>query len=276
MTAVFAENLMYSYEADSSGNCAVNNIELSIDKGQLVSILGSNGSGKTTLVRHFNALLPVQRGRLTVAGINAADKNSILAVREKCSMVFQNPDNQFISSLIEEDIAFGARNFGVDESEIPERVSTALAAVGMSGYEKHSPHLLSGGQKQRIAIAGVLAIRPDIIVFDESTSMLDPEGRAEVLSIIKKLHSQGHTVIMISHCVEEAVFSDVVVIMRDGKIIAQGAPRHILTDAELLESAGLELPLPVKIYYDIAKRGINLSKCPLTNKELVEELCLLS
>lgn len=276
MTAVFAENLMYSYEADSSGNCAVNNIELSIDKGQLVSILGSNGSGKTTLVRHFNALLPVQRGRLTVAGINAADKNSIWAVREKCSMVFQNPDNQFISSLIEEDIAFGARNFGVDESEIPERVSTALAAVGMSGYEKHSPHLLSGGQKQRIAIAGVLAIRPDIIVFDESTSMLDPEGRAEVLSIIKKLHSQGRTVIMISHCVEEAVFSDVVVIMRDGKIIAQGAPRHILTDAELLESAGLELPLPVKIYYDIAKRGINLSKCPLTNKELVEELCLLS
>jgi len=276
MRAVSAENLMYSYDSGISGNYAVQDVDLSIDKGQLVTVLGANGSGKTTLVRHFNALLSVQHGSLTVAGLNAKDKNNIWAVREKCAMVFQNPDNQFVSSLIEEDIAFGPRNFGVAECEIPERVSAALAAVGMSGYEKHSPHLLSGGQKQRIAIAGVLAIKPDIIVFDEATSMLDPEGREEVLSIIKKLHARGHTIIMITHYAQEAAFSDSVVIMKNGEITAKGAPRDILTDKSLLAHAGLALPLPAKIYYDLAEKGIQLSKCPLTNKELVEELCRLN
>ncbi|MDE6156053.1 MAG: energy-coupling factor transporter ATPase, partial [Eubacterium sp.] len=247
-----------------------------VQKGELVTILGKNGCGKTTFARHLNALLPVQSGTLTVAGLNASDKNNIWALRSKCAMVFQNPDNQFVSSLIEEDLSFGPRNFGVPEDEIDERVKWSLSAVGMSGFEKHSSHMLSGGQKQRIAIAGVLAIKPDIIIFDEVTSMLDPIGREEVLSAIQSLHSQGHTIIMISHYIEEAVFSDTVVIMNSGKIAAKGAPKNILTDTQLLESAGLSVPMPVKIYYDLLERGIRLNSCPLTNEELVGELCRLS
>ncbi|MDE6766730.1 MAG: energy-coupling factor transporter ATPase [Eubacterium sp.] len=276
MEFIAAENLIHSYAFVGSKHRSLDEISLSVQKGELVTILGKNGCGKTTFARHLNALLPVQSGTLTVAGLNASDKNNIWALRSKCAMAFQNPDNQFVSSLIEEDLSFGPRNFGVPEDEIDERVKWSLSAVGMSGFEKHSSHMLSGGQKQRIAIAGVLAIKPDIIIFDEVTSMLDPIGREEVLSAIQSLHSQGHTIIMISHYIEEAVFSDTVVIMNSGKIAAKGAPKNILTDTQLLESAGLSVPMPVKIYYDLLERGIRLNSCPLTNEELVGELCRLS
>ena len=276
MGFVEVKNLIHAYSFAGSKHRSLDDVSLTIKKGELVTILGCNGCGKTTLVRHLNALLPIQSGELTVAGINAADSKNIWALRSKCGMVFQNPDNQFVSTLIEEDLAFGPRNFGVPEDEIPQRIKNALSAVGMSGYEKHSPHMLSGGQKQRIAIAGVLAIKPDVMIFDEVTSMLDSQGREEVLSTIRRLHNDGHTIVMISHYVEEAVFSDSVVLMNKGKIAAKGKPENILTDIDLLSRAGLTAPLPVRMYYDLEKRGIKLEKCPLTNEELVGELCRLN
>lgn len=275
MDFIAAENLIHSYAFAGSKHRSIDDVSLTVKKGEFVAILGRNGCGKTTLARHLNALLSVQSGTLTVAGLNAADKNNIWAVRGKCGMVFQNPDNQFVSTLVEEDLAFGPSNFGVDETEIQTRIKNALADVGMSGYEKHSPHLLSGGQKQRIAIAGVLTVEPDIIIFDEVTAMLDPKGREEVLGVIQSLHQKGHTIIMISHYIEEAVNADTVVIMDSGKIIAKDEPKKILTDKELLNCAGLTPPMSVCIYYDLMERGIKLSACPLTNEELVGELCRL-
>lgn len=276
VNAVSAENLIHSYFLDSGTSRSLNGITLDIKKGEFAVILGENGSGKTTFARHLNALVPLQKGRLTVAGLDAAGKGSIWEIRSRCSMVFQNPDNQFVSSLIEEELAFGPQNFGVSESEIKKRIENALEAVGMKGYEKKSPHLLSGGQKQRIAIAGVLTVMPDIIVFDEATAMLDPKSRQEVLSVIRRLHKIGHTIIMITHFVEEAVFSDRVILMKNGRIAADGSPRAILTDVNLLDAAGLEAPLPVRVYYDLEKRGIKLSRCPLTSEELAGELCSLN
>ena len=217
MKAVEAENLIFSYASENSKNKSLSDISLNIEQGEFIAVLGKNGSGKTTLARQFNALISVQSGKLIVAELNASDKSNIWEIRKNCGMVFQNPDNQFVSSLVEEDVAFAPRNFGVSESEIPERIKNALEMVGLSGFEKRSPHMLSGGQKQRVAIAGVLSCNPDIIIFDEATAMLDPEGRWEVLKTIKNLHNMGHTIIMISHYVEEAVSADRVVLMKDGK-----------------------------------------------------------
>ncbi len=276
MSFIKTENLIHSYSFAGSKHRSLDDVNLTVNKGEFVAVLGSNGCGKTTLARHLNVLLPVQSGALTVAGINACDDKNIWAVRSKCGMVFQNPDNQFVSTLIEEDLAFAPRNFGVPEEEIPERVKNALSSVGMNGFEKHSTHMLSGGQKQRIAIAGVLAAKPDIMIFDEVTSMLDSQGREEVLSAIKSLHKSGQTVIMITHYIDEAALADRVVLMENGRITADGLPCDILTDIELMSRAGLDVPMPVKMYYDLAERGIKLKKCPLTNEELVGELCSLN
>ena len=273
MEMINANELVYAYDEQDGARRSLDGISLTVDKGELVAVLGHNGCGKTTLARHLNALLPVQEGELTVAGCDARDENRVWQIRKSCGMVFQNPENQFVSSFVEEDIAFGPRNFGADEADIPEKVRSALAAVGMAGFERRSPQLLSGGQKQRIAIAGVLATDPDIMVFDEVTSMLDPQGRQEVLDTIKRLHAVGKTIVMISHYIEEAVFADRVVLVHDGRKLAEGAPRDMLTDLELLRRTGLTPPLSVQVYYDLLDAGVKLDLCPLTIEELVDEIC---
>ena len=273
MEMINANELVYAYDEQDGARRSLDGISITVDKGELVAVLGHNGCGKTTLARHLNALLPVQEGELTVAGCDARDENRVWQIRKSCGMVFQNPDNQFVSSFVEEDIAFGPRNFGADEADIPEKVRSALAAVGMAGFERRSPQLLSGGQKQRIAIAGVLATDPDIMVFDEVTSMLDPQGRQEVLDTIKRLHAAGKTIVMISHYIEEAVFADRVVLVHDGRKLAEGAPRDMLTDLELLRRTGLTPPLSVQVYYDLLDAGVKLDLCPLTIEELVDEIC---
>lgn len=271
-----AKNLTHSYEADAGKCLSLDNLSMQIKKGEFVAVLGHNGCGKSTLARHLNALIRVQQGNLTVAGLDASNNINIWNIRKSCGMVFQNPDNQFVSSIVEEDIAFGLRNFGYSQTEISERISEALKVVGMEGFEGRSPQLLSGGQKQRIAIAGVLAVNPEIMIFDEATAMLDPEGRKEVLDVIFRLHRQGKTIILISHYIEEAVTADRVILVHDGKVLDEGAPVEIFKDLDLLARTGLNPPLAVKAYYDLKRAGIDLPIFPLTNEELVEALCQLN
>ncbi len=276
MSIIEAVNLVHSYEYEGSKVRSIDGISLKISDGELIAILGQNGCGKTTLVKHLNVLLDVQGGELTVAGLNARHAANIWRIRKNCGMVFQDPNNQFVSSVVEEDIAFGLENYNTPSGEIPAKVKAALEIVGMAGFEKRSPQMLSGGQKQRIAIAGILAVEPDIIIFDEATAMLDPEGREEVISTIRKLHDEENkTIIMISHYVEEVVFVDRVVLLQDGRLLAEGAPREILTDPDLMDTAGLIPPQAVNAYYDLKAAGVALPTPPLTNQELVEALCQL-
>ena len=268
-----AHDIRFSYDGPG-GRRSLNGAQLHVAPGEFVAVLGHNGCGKSTLVKHFNALLPLQHGTLTVDGMDAADPANRWALRRKVGMVFQNPDNQFVSTIVGEDVAFGLENYGVPEDEIPARVAAALAAVDMPGYENRATHTLSGGQKQRVALAGVLALSPDILVFDEATAMLDPDGRQEVLRTIHRLHTQQHkTVVMITHYIEEAIGADRVYLIHNGKMIADGTAREMLTQPELLAAAGLTPPMPVQMYHDLKQAGITLARCPLTLEELAEELC---
>jgi len=268
-----AHDIRFSYDGPG-GRRSLNGAQLHVAPGEFVAVLGHNGCGKSTLVKHFNALLPLQHGTLTVDGMDAADPANRWALRRKVGMVFQNPDNQFVSTIVGEDVAFGLENYGVPEDEIPARVAAALAAVYMAGYENRATHTLSGGQKQRVALAGVLALSPDILVFDEATAMLDPDGRQEVLRTIHRLHKEQHkTVVMITHYIEEAIGADRVYLIHNGKMIADGTAREMLTQPELLAAAGLTPPMPVQMYYDLKQAGIVLARCPLTLEELAEELC---
>jgi len=277
MPVIDGKKISYSYAFDGSTGLAIDGVDITVGRGEFVAILGHNGCGKSTLVKHFNALLPLQQGELSVAGIDVREEEHIWLLRRCCGMVFQNPDNQFVSSVVEEDIAFGLENYEVPRHEIPPRVKNALRLVGMEGFAKRSPHMLSGGQKQRIALAGVLALEPDIIIFDEATAMLDPVGRREVLATMRRLHEEEHkTIIMISHYVEEAVWADRVYLIHDGKILASGTPRDMLTNEELMQRTGLIPPIAVRIYNDLKAAGIELPNCPLTSEELVEEICRLS
>lgn len=274
---IHGSDISFSFDIDGYMSLALTDIGIEIEKGEMVAILGQNGSGKSTLAKHFNALLPLQKGELTVAGIDVRDESEIWRLRRLCGMVFQNPDNQFVSSIIEEDVAFGLENYEFPRELIPDRVKNALTFVGMQGYEKRSPHSLSGGQKQRIALAGVLALDPDLIIFDEVTSMLDPEGRTEILGEIHRLHSEENkTIVMITHYIEEAVTADKIFLMQNGKMLGSGTPSEIITDVRLMELAGIIPPVPVRLYYDLMAEGITLKNCPLTNEELVEELCQLN
>ena len=275
MSAVLGKELSFTYDYDGSSHPALHRVSFEIQRGEFVAILGANGSGKSTLAKHLDALLALQQGSLSVLHLDVSKEEHIRELRRLCGMVFQNPDNQFVSSIVEEDVAFGLRNYDTPESEIPQNVAEALSLVGMSGFERRSPHTLSGGQKQRVAMAGVLAMEPDILIFDEATSMLDPEGRKEVLAYLKKIHELGKTILMITHYVEEATFADRIFLMQHGEIIQIGAPRELLTDIALLKKANLTPPIAVQLYYDLLECGISLPHCPLTNDELVEELCRL-
>ena len=272
------KNLIHDYidEEEDSKFRAIDNVSFDVEAGQFITILGHNGSGKSSLAKHINALLMPTEGSVWIDGIETTNEERVLDIRQTAGMVFQNPDNQFVSSLVEEDIAFGLENYDTPIDKIPQKVHDALGLVGMCGFEKRAPHTLSGGQKQRVALAGVLAMEPDIVVFDEATSMLDPIGRGEVLKSMKELKRLGKTVIAITHYVEEAVLADKVFLMNQGRVLACGTAREILTDRRLMREAGLIPPFPVRLYYDLWDNGIYLERCPLTNQELVEELCRLN
>ena len=242
--AIEIRHLAYSYPDDTSTEHVVfQDLSLDIEQGSFVAVLGHNGCGKSTLAKHLNAILLPEGGTVTVYGLDTKQEENLLAIRQQVGMVFQNPDNQIVSNVVEEDVAFAPENLGVPSEEIRRRVDEALEAVGMAAYKKHAPHLLSGGQKQRVAIAGVLAMRPKTIVLDEPTAMLDPQGRQEVVSIVEKLsREQNITVILITHHMDEAICADRVIAMDDGKIIADGAPKDVFTKIDLLQSVGLTAP----------------------------------
>ncbi|MBS5576420.1 MAG: energy-coupling factor transporter ATPase [Firmicutes bacterium] len=242
--AIEIRHLAYSYPDDTSTEHVVfQDLSLDIEQGSFVAVLGHNGCGKSTLAKHLNAILLPEGGTVTVYGLDTKQEENLLAIRQQVGMVFQNPDNQIVSNVVEEDVAFAPENLGVPSEEIRRRVDEALEAVGMAAYKKHAPHLLSGGQKQRVAIAGVLAMRPKTIVLDEPTAMLDPQGRQEVVSIVEKLsREQNITAILITHHMDEAICADRVIAMDDGKIIADGAPKDVFTKIDLLQSVGLTAP----------------------------------
>ena len=269
-----AERLSFSYEHQESLNLALNDINLKVHKGEFIALLGANGSGKSTLARQINALLPMQKGNLKVIGLDASDPNNLRDIRRACGMVFQNPDNQFVSSLVEEDIAFGLQNYDFPQEEIASRVAEVLEIVGLTGFEQRNPSFLSGGQKQRSAIAGVLAVDPDILILDEATSMLDSEGRREVLETVQRLHREHHkTVLMITHYVEEALLADRVCLLSAGKIIADGTPREILTQPKLLDQTQLTAPFAVRLFFALADKGLHLPEIPLTTNDIVRQIC---
>lgn len=269
------KNLKHSY-IDTDGNeiHALNGVSLDIYKGEFLAVIGANGSGKSTLARHLNALLLPTEGKCIVAGMDTADDKNLWNIRQHVGMVFQNPDNQIVAAIVEEDVAFGPENIGVPPAEIRTRVDNALAAVGMTEYAKHAPHLLSGGQKQRVAIAGVLALEPDCIVLDEPTAMLDPRGRIEIVNTVKKLNREKNiTVVYITHYMEEAMQADRIIAMEHGVIKMQGKPEEIFTKVKELHALGLETQLAAQAAFDLRQKGIKLADGIISNEELTEELC---
>ena len=265
-TMIKAEHLTFCYPDEPADHPPVlDDINLEIEAGSFVAILGHNGSGKSTLAKHMNALLTPTAGKLWVEGLDTADPENLLAVRGKVGMVFQNPDNQIVASVVEEDVAFGPENLGVPPAEIRQRVDTALHMVGMYDLREHSPHLLSGGQKQRVAIAGIIAMMPRCIVLDEATAMLDPVGRRETVDTIRTLNEKyGITVILITHHMDEAVRAGRVIAMSEGKIIADGTPQQVFAQEKLLRSVGLDVPQTEQLLLALRARGVDIPTDALT------------
>lgn len=269
------EKLRHTYIAsDGSEVQALDNIDLVINEGEFVAIIGSNGSGKSTLARHFNALLLPTEGDCLVQDMNTKDFSRLWDIRQTVGMVFQNPDNQIVAAVVEEDVAFGPENLGVPPREIVCRVAEALAAVGMEEYRHHAPHLLSGGQKQRIAIAGVLAMKPKCLILDEPTAMLDPQGRQEVVATVSRLNKQeGITVAYITHFMEEAVAADRVIVMDTGKVAFSGTSQEVFSQVERLKELGLDVPLAAEVSVKLRNKGLKLPENIITNEELAVQLC---
>ena len=271
------ENLTFRYTTgEGAAPTVLDGVSLSIRRGGFVAVLGHNGSGKSTLARHVNAILLPTAGKVYVDGMDTCDEDHLLDIRRRVGMVFQNPDNQIVASVVEEDVAFGPENLGVPSGEIRERVDGALAAVGMTEYAHHAPHLLSGGQKQRVAIAGVLAMRPECIVLDEPTAMLDPVGRKEVLDTIRRLNREaGITVVLITHHMDEAAQADRLIVMHDGHIMADGRPEQVFQNVDGLRSLGLEVPEPVALLYELRQNGVDVPLAALTVDECAVVLAKL-
>ncbi len=274
MAFIEIEHLSHVYHAGEEGERrALDDVSLAIGRGEFVAVLGSNGSGKSTLAKHLNALLLPTEGVCRVDGLDTREEAEVWRIRQKVGMVFQNPDNQLIAAVVEDDVAFGPENLGVPSAEIRRRVDEALAAVNMTAFRSYAPHLLSGGQKQRVAIAGTLAMQTEAIVFDEATAMLDPEGRAEILSIVKRLHEEQQiTVVYITHFMEEAAAADRVVVLDQGHVVMDAPPRAVFSHADELRALGLEVPLAVELRDRLRAAGIALPADLLTGAELVAAL----
>ena len=271
MALLTLENVDFSYDKRIK---VIKNVSLSVEKGEYIAIIGHNGSGKSTLSKLFNGLLLPDAGTVTVDGFSSSDKKSLFEIRKRVGVVFQNPDNQLVASIVEDDVAFGPENLGVPRKEIGERIDYALTAVDMQEFRSVSPTRLSGGQKQRVAIAGVLALKPEILVLDESTAMLDPKGRKEVLRVVEKLNKEsGVTVIAVTHYMDEVVNADKVFVIDHGEVVISGTPSEVFADRERLTALGLELPLSANLADRLIKGGISLPNGILTQGVLAEELC---
>ena len=282
MDMIQTDKLVFEYDKrDEDGNIigksrAIDEVDIDVKEGQFIAILGHNGSGKSTFAKHINALLVPTDGTMWVDGRDTKDPNELWNVRQSAGMVFQNPDNQIIGTVVEEDVGFGPENLGVPTDEIWQRVEESLKAVGMYKYRKHSPNKLSGGQKQRVAIAGVMAMHPRCIVLDEPTAMLDPHGRKSVIETVKKLNKEeGITVILITHYMEEVIEADHVFVMDDGNLVMDGTPREVFSQVEKLKELRLDVPQATLLAYELQKKGFPLRDGILSNEELVEELCQL-
>ena len=273
---ISVEHLAFSYPA-LEGQTSVpvfEDLNLTIRQGSFVAVLGTNGCGKSTLAKHFNSILLPTGGKVYVDGIDTSDLGRIMEVRRCVGMVFQNPDNQIVANVVEEDVAFAPENLGVPSEEIRRRVDDALAAVGMAEFTRHAPHLLSGGQKQRVAIAGVIAMAPECIVLDEATAMLDPAGRREVLSAIRALNQErGITVVLITHHMDEAMDADRLIVMNDGKLVIDGAPAEVFTQVEALRAMGLAAPDTVELLYGLRQGGMDVPLDALTVDECADAIC---
>ena len=280
MAYIETENLSFSYEDDEGNPIPVlNDINLKIEKGEYLAILGRNGSGKSTLAKLLNLILEPSSGKITVNGTEFSPEMSeedILKVRKSVGMVFQNPDNQLVATVVEEDVAFGPENLGLDPKEIRKRVDEALETVGMSEYATYAPHKLSGGQKQRIAIAGILAMMPDCIIFDESTAMLDPSGRKDVVNTFEKLNRErGITVITITHNMEEAVRADRIIVISDGTVAADDTPKNVFSNVQFMKSLGLSVPQVSELFYELKQQGFDLPDDIIDEEEGVDALLKL-
>lgn len=272
MGIIKAEHLCFEYEPGSKR--VLNDIDLEIEEGQFVAVLGHNGCGKSTFACHLNAILQPTSGRVEVAGLdtNVQTDEQLLQIRKNVGMVFQNPDNQIVATVVEEDVAFALENLGVPRPEMRRRIDDSLKKVGMSAFAKHATHQLSGGQKQRIAIAGVLAMQPKILVLDEPTAMLDPQGRREVMQVLHDLHRQGATIILITHFMDEAVQADRVIVMHDGEMLLDDTPHQVFQNAGLLRSIGLDVPQSTELMFLLRHKGFRVPLSVLTEQECVEVL----
>ncbi|MCT4584156.1 MAG: energy-coupling factor transporter ATPase [Peptostreptococcaceae bacterium] len=273
---VSVSNVIFEYHRDEEAFKALDDLNIEINEGEFVVILGHNGSGKSTLAKHLNAILKPKSGDVCINGMNTKDNNLLWEIRQSAGMVFQNPDNQIVATIVEEDVAFGPENLGIEPKEIRIRVDEALKAVDMYEFRNKAPHYLSGGQKQRVAIAGIIAMKPNCIIFDEPTAMLDPSGRKEVMNTIKKLNKEEKkTIIHITHFMDEAVDANRVIVMEKGKVIMEGKPREIFSQVEKLKNLGLDVPSMTELSYELKKQNIDISSDILTVEEMVESLCQL-
>ena len=275
MSFIEIEDLCFAYPSErGERRMALDHVDLSIGEGEFVAVLGTNGSGKSTLAKHLNAILLPTSGVCRVAGMDTRDAARLWDIRQTVGMVFQNPDNQIIAAIVEDDVAFGPENLGVPSEEIRRRVDEALAAVGMTDFHGFAPHLLSGGQKQRVAIAGTLAMRTKCLVLDEPTAMLDPVGRKEVLDTVRRLHREsGITVVYITHFMEEAAAAQRVIVMEDGKVAEDGSPEEIFSRVDAMRKRGLDVPLAAEVAWKLRKHGIDLPENIVTDEDLAVALC---